>query len=84
VSTVFLHPVTGEVLAIQPLSGRPAGDAILAWFSALHFGIFGGWPVRLLWFVLGLSLPVLSVTGCVLWWRRVVVPMRKKPSASLS
>ncbi len=84
VSTVFLHPVTGDVLAVNPLSGRPAGDAILSWFSALHFGIFGGWPVRLLWFLLGLSLPVLSVSGCLLWWRRVVVPMRRKGRSSVA
>lgn len=81
VSTVFLDPVTGEVLLMNPLATRPAGDAVLSWFSALHFGVFGGWPVRVLWFVLGLSFPVLSVTGCILWWRRVVAPARRRASA---
>jgi uncharacterized iron-regulated membrane protein len=63
---------------LNPLDQRPAGDEILSWFSALHFGVFGGWPIRILWFALGLSLPVLSVSGCLLWWRRVVEPMRRK------
>jgi uncharacterized iron-regulated membrane protein len=75
VSTVFLHPITGEVLRIDPLATRPTGDAILAWFSALHFGNFGGWPIRILWVLSGLSLAVLSVTGCLLWWRRVIEPL---------
>jgi len=74
VSTVFLHPVTGEVLSLVTLDGRSGGDSILSWFSALHFGVFGGWPVRILWFVLGLSLPILSISGCLMWWRRVIEP----------
>ncbi|MFM2125447.1 MAG: hypothetical protein RL328_1898 [Acidobacteriota bacterium] len=84
VSTVFLDPVTGAVLLSNPLDRRPAGDAILSWFSALHFGVFGGWLVRVLWFVLGLSLPVLSISGCLLWWRRVVLPARRRARADVA
>lgn len=71
VSTVFLHPVTGEVLLRNPLARRPAGDTILTWFSALHFGVFGGWPVKVLWSVLSLSLPLLAVSGFWIWWGRL-------------
>ncbi len=74
VSTAFLHPVTGAVLLRNPLATRPAGDMILSWFSALHFGVFGGWLVKVLWSVLGLSLPVLGISGGFMWWRRVVRP----------
>jgi uncharacterized iron-regulated membrane protein len=34
--------------------------------------------VRLLWSALGLSLPALAITGCLMWWRRVVEPLRRK------
>lgn len=67
VSTVFLDPVTGELLGVNRLSDRPAGDSFISWLSAIHFGVFGGWPVRLLWFVLAFSLPILAWTGFRLW-----------------
>ncbi len=67
VSTVFLDPVTGNVLAINRLRERPAGDSFISYLSAVHFGVFGGWPVRLLWFALAFGLPVLAWTGFRLW-----------------
>jgi uncharacterized iron-regulated membrane protein len=38
--------------------------------SQIHFGRFGGWPVKLLYVVFGLSGAVLSITGSLLWWKR--------------
>jgi uncharacterized iron-regulated membrane protein len=73
VSTAFLDPVTGEVLRIDRMAARPSGDSVLAWFSALHFGIFGGVAARILWSALGLTLPVLSLTGLRMWWRRISI-----------
>lgn len=70
VSNVVLDPVTGHVLQVNRYEDRPPGNSILAWFSVLHFGRFAGLPGRLLWFVLGLTLPALSVTGVWLYWRR--------------
>lgn len=71
VSTAFLHPVTGEILLRNSLAGRPAGDTILTWISALHFGVFGGWPVKMMWSILSLSLPLLAVSGLWIWWGRL-------------
>jgi hypothetical protein len=36
----------------------------------VHFGQFGGWPVKLLYAALGLSLTVISVTGINIWLAR--------------
>jgi uncharacterized iron-regulated membrane protein len=38
--------------------------------SQVHFGRFGGWPVKILYTLFGLSGAVLSITGSLLWWRR--------------
>ena len=84
VSTVFLHPVTGAVLGRNPLATRPMGDTILSWFSALHFGVFGGWLVKVLWTVLGFSLPVLGISGLLMWWRRVIQPALRVRERSLA
>jgi uncharacterized iron-regulated membrane protein len=47
-------------------------------FHTIHVGNFGGWPVKLLWVVLGLAPPVLFVTGFMMWWFRVLNPWRKR------
>ena len=45
---------------------------------AVHVGDFGGWPVKALWVVLGIAPPILFVTGCIMWWYRVLSPWRKR------
>jgi uncharacterized iron-regulated membrane protein len=70
VSSVTLDPRTGAVLLRQTMDDRPAGDRLLGWISAFHFGAFGGLPVRILWCVIGLSLALLGPTGVWMWWQR--------------
>jgi uncharacterized iron-regulated membrane protein len=77
-STVVLDPVSGAVLQKGASVDRPAGNAILGWISVLHFGRFGGSAVRLIWFLMGLTIPLLAVTGCFMWWRRVIEPQLRR------
>ncbi|MGC4028099.1 MAG: PepSY-associated TM helix domain-containing protein [Steroidobacteraceae bacterium] len=56
------------------------GDFLLAQFTSLHFGRFGGPGVRITWIVLGLVPAALAVTGALMWWYRVLEPaLRKAP-----
>lgn len=71
VSHVTLNPYTAEVLRLEPLADRAAGDRLIGNFSAVHFGVWGGQFGRALWAMLGLSLPVLFLTSLPLWWRRL-------------
>jgi uncharacterized iron-regulated membrane protein len=41
---------------------------------SLHVGNFGGWPVKALWVILGLAPALLTVTGVLMWWNRVLSP----------
>lgn len=38
--------------------------------SQIHFGKYGGWPVKVLYSVFGLTSGLLSITGFMLWVRR--------------
>ncbi len=38
--------------------------------SQLHMGRFGGWGIKIIYFVFGLTGALLSITGFLLWWRR--------------
>ncbi len=51
---------------------RSPGDKALGVLYGAHFGNFGGWPVKALWVVLGLSPSLLFVTGVIMWWNRVL------------
>jgi uncharacterized iron-regulated membrane protein len=64
----------GRLLGVRPQAGTSAGDWLMAWLFPLHAGWFGGLGVQMLWAVLAMSLPVLSITGVVMWWNRVIAP----------
>jgi uncharacterized iron-regulated membrane protein len=36
----------------------------------LHFGTLWGVQIKVLWSLLGLSLPLLSITGLIMYWNR--------------
>ena len=49
------------------------GDAVLYWFTKLHFGRFS-MATKILWAILGLVPAVMFVTGSLMWWNRVIRP----------
>jgi uncharacterized iron-regulated membrane protein len=57
---------------------RTRGQKILLGFSAAHYGNFGGWPLKVLWVILGLAPAVLFVTGILMWWNRVLSPAARR------
>jgi uncharacterized iron-regulated membrane protein len=63
---------SGELLNTWDQLDRSTADAILSWFVPLHFGSFGGLPLKVLWVALGLSPPLLFATAAVMWWNRVL------------
>lgn len=68
---VFLNPVTLEPVKVQ----RASEIGAIAWLNELadplHFGYFGGLPTKLIWFVFGLGMTGLSITGVWLTWKRL-------------
>jgi len=62
---------TGKLLAVWHYgNNKSLGDWILWLVYPLHFGTLWGLPIKLLWALLGLSLPVLTVTGLLMYWNR--------------
>ncbi len=50
--------------------GHSIGDWVLWSMHPLHFGTVWGPVVKFVWFLLGLSLAVLTVTGLLMYWNR--------------
>lgn len=72
----FFDPCTGKQLGIwHRWQSKSFSDWIISLMAPLHFGILWGFPFRVIWSLLGLSLPLLSVTGLIMYWNRY---LRKK------
>ncbi|PQA56746.1 PepSY-associated TM helix domain-containing protein [Siphonobacter curvatus] len=68
-NSVKINQQTGEIIFIHRLSEKPLGERIEGTFFPLHVGNYGGWPVKILYVIVGLTPGLLSVTGFLLWWR---------------
>jgi uncharacterized iron-regulated membrane protein len=66
---VYIEPSTGRVLAVSKAADQPLATRIFSAFAPIHYGEFGGLPIKMLWGLLGLIPSVLFVTGLITWWR---------------
>jgi len=70
-NSVYLHPVDGSVLEVRRSSESPWPTYINDLADPLHFGDFAGLTVKLIWFVFGIAMSSLSLTGVWLTWKRL-------------
>lgn len=74
---VFQEPFAAAVDYFEPpgeFEQERLGDIVLRWLARVHFGRFAGWPVKVVWLILGLVPVLLFVTGALMWWNRVLRP----------
>lgn len=69
-SIVVFSGATGELKSATRASETGVGGQILDAFRPLHFGNFGGLPVKILWSLGGLAPAILALSGTFLWWKR--------------
>jgi uncharacterized iron-regulated membrane protein len=68
---VTIDTAHARVLAIWHYgSNQTAGDWVIWAMHPIHFGTLWGMPVKIAWFLLGISLAVLSVSGLLMYWNR--------------
>lgn len=61
---------TGALKSAVAAHDADIGAQILDAFRPLHYGNFGGLPVKILWCLGGLAPAILSISGTFLWWKR--------------
>lgn len=69
--TYEFEPATGRITATRRYADTRVRDNLHGWIYAVHTGKWGGWPMRVLYFLsalVGFSLPL---TGYYLWWKRL-------------
>jgi uncharacterized iron-regulated membrane protein len=60
----------GGIAKTRMIDENTAGDKYDIINSQLHMGRYGGWGIKIIYFVFGLTGALLSITGFLLWWRR--------------
>lgn len=75
-SFIYVDPHTGVLIRVDSALRGPLGYRMGSALYPLHVGLIGGVPTRVLQGLLGLAPAVLSWTGMLMWWRRVV-PKRR-------
>lgn len=68
---VFLDPFDASVIKVQRSTEINWVAYLNELADPLHFGSFGKLTTKLIWFVLGIGLFALTVTGVILTWKRV-------------
>ena len=66
-SETYLFTSNGEFISREGWSDGSVGKQILYSIYRLHFGTFDGLIAKILYFLLGLSLAIVSVTGVNIW-----------------
>jgi uncharacterized iron-regulated membrane protein len=66
---VFLDPASGRALSTEVAANWPLGIQLFQSLQPIHYGEFGGLPVKILWSFLGVTPALLFVTGLLVWWR---------------
>lgn len=74
--TVYFNPYNGAYLSTWRYGvNQSFGDWIIWSQVPLHFGTYWGFTVKVIWAAAGLAIPLLTVTGLLMYWNRF---LRKK------
>jgi len=79
VDTVYFNPYSGEYISTWRYGvNRSLGDWIIWLQVPLHFGTYWGLGVKVVWAAAGLAIPLLAVTGLLMYWNRALRRRWKK------
>lgn len=69
--TLYFNPYNGKFLSMWRYGdNRSLGDWIIWLQIPLHFGTHWGLGIKCLWAIIGLALPLLAITGVLMYWNR--------------
>jgi len=74
-ASYFVHPYTGEIIGARLTEDEPLLTRIDMSMRPLHYGTWGydGWGdliVKCIWFVFGLAMSIMSISGMIIFYQR--------------
>ncbi len=70
-NNVFIDAISGEVLFVRKTRQQNALEIWIDLADPLHFGDFAGLWTKIIWFIFGLALCILSASGIVIFLKRI-------------
>ncbi|HLG99130.1 MAG TPA: PepSY-associated TM helix domain-containing protein [Bryobacteraceae bacterium] len=71
--TVYFNPHTGDYISTWRYGVNVTLGDWFIWLQVpLHFGTYWGLGVKLIWAAAGLAIPLLTITGLLMYWNRVL------------
>jgi len=67
---VSFNAQSGVLIEAEDVREAPVGTQIEDTFRRLHFGDFGGLPIKIIWCLLGLAPGLLAVSGAFVYFKR--------------
>lgn len=61
---------TGKIVSVKKISEGSLLEKLNSMVTPFHYGEYGGIWIKILYSIIGLSGPFLSITGFYLWWKR--------------
>jgi len=81
ITPVLVSVDTGEVAGLREM---PIAAKALSLSRPLHFGDYGGLPLKLLWVVLTLITIAILISGLYLWWSKRIQSVGHESTVLLS
>jgi len=81
-NSVWTDARTSEVVLVSKADTLSAHQRIAEMADPLHFGTFGGVWTKTIWFVFGLFLTALSITGAAIYSLRLLRSQHNRPTAA--
>jgi uncharacterized iron-regulated membrane protein len=79
VDTLYFNPYSGDYISTWRYGVNQSLGDWLVWLQVpLHYGTYWGWGVKILWAAAGLAIPLLAITGLLMYWNRVLRRKWKK------
>jgi uncharacterized iron-regulated membrane protein len=86
--TLYFNPYNGKYISTWRYGvNQSLGDWIVWSQVPLHFGVYWGLGVRIVWAAAGLAIPLLAVTGLLMYWNRFLRRKwkhRSKPNSAIA
>src|ERR1700693_593881 len=77
--TLYFDPYTSAHLVTWQYGvNKSLGDWFIWSQVPLHFGVYWGLGVKIVWAILGLAVPMLAVTGLLMYWNRTLRKIWKR------
>jgi len=69
---VLVDSQSARVAGVQLGNRMTMSSRVLEGMTGVHYGQYGGMPTRVLALLTGLALPLLYLSGMLIWWKRMV------------